>query len=67
MVRGRRAWWGLRVSVPDLATLAIVIAGASVMVGWGGGLYWLVGGVLVYVVWSCVNAWQSLASGPAAG
>lgn len=60
----QRAKWLLRVLLPDLATLAILIAGISLLTASGGGLYWLIGATLTYLVWSCVNAWQLIASAP---
>jgi modulator of FtsH protease len=59
--RGR---WLVRLLVPNVATLAIGAAGVSLIVGRGGGLYWLPGAVLAYLLWSCSNAWLLLASGP---
>lgn len=59
---GQRPGWALRVLVPDLATLAVGVAGISIFLETGGGLYWLLGAQLIYIVWSCANAWQLMAS-----
>jgi modulator of FtsH protease len=60
----QRRRWLLRLLIPNLATVAIGLAGISLIVGRGGGLYWLLGAVLAYLLWSCSNAWLLLASAP---
>jgi len=40
----------------NLGTAAIV-AGVSLIAGSGGGLYWLTVTVLIYFLWSALNAW----------
>jgi len=40
-----------------LGTLAILVAGISLIAGQFGGLFWLVPTVLIYLVWSLYNAW----------
>jgi modulator of FtsH protease len=54
---GRRVRWGARVAVWHVGTLAIPIAGASLLLGHYGGLFWLVFTVLIYFLWSSINAW----------
>ncbi|MGW3463656.1 hypothetical protein ACWDE9_30525 [Streptomyces olivaceoviridis] len=41
------------------------MAGASLIASAGGGMYWLVAAVITYLVWSCINTWQLIASEPA--
>ena len=53
----RRIRWGARVAIFHFGTLAIPIAGGSLMLGRYGGLYWLVITVLMYFLWSTINAW----------
>ena len=53
----RRARWGVRVAIFHVGTLAIPIAGGSLMLGHYGGLFWLVLTVLIYFLWSSINAW----------
>jgi len=54
---GRRVRWGARVAAFHVGTLAIPIAGMSVMLRHFGGLFWLVVTVLIYFLWSTNNAW----------
>jgi hypothetical protein len=42
------------------ASLPPVMAGASLMAGWGGGLYWLVPGIIVALVGCVLNTWVLL-------
>jgi len=46
--------------VTQAATLPVVVAGVSLLVGAGGGLYWLVPGVVFSLVVAVVNAWVLL-------
>lgn len=55
---GGRARWAIRMLPVNLATAAIVAAGASLLADSGGGLYWLVPTVVVYVLRSALNAWD---------
>jgi len=53
-------WHATRVVSTQLATLPIIVAGASLL-GWpAGGLYWFVGGVLIAIVVATANAWVLL-------
>jgi hypothetical protein len=54
---GGRMPWGLRMLPVNLATVAIAVAGVSLLVGAGGGLYWLAGTVIVYIVRSALDSW----------
>ena len=57
IVPGRRVRWALRLAVVHLGTVAIMVAGISLIVGQFGGFYWLGLTVLVYTLWSLNNAW----------
>ena len=46
--------------VIQAAILPIVVAGASLLLGAGGGLYWLVPGMAFSLVVAVVNAWVLL-------
>jgi modulator of FtsH protease len=51
-------WWFLsRVAVTLCTTLPLMLAGVSMIVGKGGGLFWLAGGVLVAFAGSVYNGW----------
>lgn len=54
---GRRMRWGARVAVFHVGTLAIPSAGVSLVLNRYGGLFWLVITVLIYFLWSTINAW----------
>jgi len=54
---GRRARWGARIVIFHLGTLAIPLAGVSLTLGHYGGLFWLVLTVLMFFLWSTINAW----------
>lgn len=54
---GRRIRWGARVAVFHVGTLAIPLAGVSLVLNRYGGLYWLAITVLIYFLWSTINAW----------
>lgn len=54
----RRRPWGLRVVLLNLAAIATSLAGATLIAGSGGGLYWLVPTTVIYLAWSLTNAWR---------
>ena len=54
---GRRGQWGVRIAIFHIGTLAIPIAGVSLTLGHYGGLFWLVLTVLMFFLWSTINAW----------
>jgi hypothetical protein len=54
---GRRTWWGARVAVFHVGTLAIPFAGVSLLLNHYGGLFWLAITILIYFLWSTINAW----------
>ena len=53
-----RSRWFVRLVGLDSATLAILIAGASLVTGRFGGLLWLLPTILICLVWSTYNAWS---------
>jgi hypothetical protein len=50
----------ISVVVTQAATLPMVVAGVSLLLGAGGGLYWLVPGLAFSLVVAIVNAWVLL-------
>ena len=51
-------WWFLsRIAVTQCTALPFMLAGLSMIVGRGGGLFWLGGGVLVAFAGSVYNGW----------
>jgi modulator of FtsH protease len=52
-----RQRWTLRNLLLNAATLAIVIAGLSLLIGRFGGLYWLLPTLVIYFLWAVINAW----------
>jgi hypothetical protein len=42
------------------ASLPVIAAGMSLLAGWGGGLYWLVPGVIIALVGGVLNTWVLL-------
>lgn len=48
--------WGIRLA----AVLPLIAAGLSLLAGSGGGLYWLVAGILFAVLGAVANAWVLL-------
>lgn len=60
-LRGRERWeWAARILPFNLATLAVLAAAGSLLAKDGGGLYWLVPTVLIYLLRSVLNAWTLL-------
>ncbi len=55
-----RGWlisrWGIRA----LSTVPLILGGASLMTGDGGGLYWVVAGIVFAIVGAVANAWVLL-------
>lgn len=62
-----RGTWLVRLIPIHLSTVTNMVAGATLLVGQYGGLYWLVPTVLVYLVWSVVNAWTLVVQAAAEG
>lgn len=54
----RRSKWAFRLVAFNSATIALIVAGISLVVGAGGGLYWLLPTVVIYFTWSILNAWK---------
>lgn len=48
----------VRTAPLHLGTVALLIAGGSLLLGQGGGLFWLVPTTLTYLAWALSNAWQ---------
>jgi modulator of FtsH protease len=57
---GQRRRWLLRVLPINGGTVALTATGITLLVGAGGGLYWLVPTVVIYFVWAVMNAWVLL-------
>jgi hypothetical protein len=55
-----RHWTVGRLLVPALGTLPIVIGGISLLAETGGGLYWIVGGIVFAIGGAVANAWVLL-------
>lgn len=55
--RGTRAW---RIAFPALGTVPFVIGAASLLAGVGGGLYWVLAGIVFALVGAVLNAWVLL-------
>jgi len=51
---------GGRISLAAIGTLPFVIAGTSLLLETGGGLYWVVGGMVGAIVGAVLNAWVLL-------
>jgi hypothetical protein len=49
-----------RIVVVQMAVLPLLVAGLSLLLGAGGGLYWLVPGVLFCLVVAVLDAWVLL-------
>jgi hypothetical protein len=52
-----RAWSVVPLIVILTATVPMIVAGISLLAGVGGGLYWLVPGLLLAFAGSILNAW----------
>jgi hypothetical protein len=58
--REPRAWiWG-RWAVRVVGTVPLIVGGASVLASTGGGLYWVVAGIVFGIVGAVSNAWVLL-------
>lgn len=55
-----RSWVLSRLAAALPGTLPFVVGGVSVLVGWGGGLYWTAGGIVGAIVGASVTAWVLL-------
>lgn len=53
-------WTISRMASTGVAAIACTIAGLSLAVGWGGGLYWLAPTALLGIVGAVYNAWVLL-------
>ena len=55
-----RRWFWSRMFVRGLAIVPLLVGGMSVLAGSGGGLYWIVAGIVGAIVGSVSNAWVLL-------
>jgi modulator of FtsH protease len=55
-----RSWLISRWGVRALSTVPLILGGASLMTGDGGGLYWVVAGIVFAIVGAVANAWVLL-------
>ncbi len=55
-----RAWLATRWAIRILAVAPLILGGASLMTSDGGGLYWVVAGVVFAIVGAVANAWVLL-------
>jgi modulator of FtsH protease len=61
-----RRGWLVRDLTYDVGVVSIAIAGLGLVIGSLGGLYWLVVTVVVFFVWSSLQAWSLLIEAPPA-
>jgi hypothetical protein len=54
------SWFASRVAITEVPGIAFVVAGVSLLVGHGGGLYWIIPGTLLGFVGASYNAWVLL-------
>ena len=59
---GGKVRWLLRDMVFNVGILAVPVTGISLVVGRYGGLFWLVPTMLIFFVWSSINAWTLVLS-----
>jgi modulator of FtsH protease len=52
-----RKRWSRRNLLLNAGTVAIVVAGLSLVLGEFGGLYWLLLTIAIYFPWAVINAW----------
>ena len=57
---GPLSWRLGHASIAVFATLPFVLGGASVLAGVGGGLYWILAGIVFAIVGAVLNAWVLL-------
>jgi hypothetical protein len=55
-----RSWLIARLVVAAAATLPFIVGGASVLAETGGGLYWVVAGMVFAILGAVANAWVLL-------
>jgi hypothetical protein len=54
------SWWWVRVVLAQAASLSFVAAGAMLVLGIGGALYWTVPGIIVALIGAVLNTWVLL-------
>jgi hypothetical protein len=59
---GPQAAWmvTLRIVAAQLASLPAIVAGVSLLAGGGGGLHWLLAGIVLSLIVAVMNAWVLL-------
>lgn len=55
-----RAWLATRWGIRAMALVPLILGAASLMTGDGGGLYWIVAGVVFAIAGAVANAWVLL-------
>jgi modulator of FtsH protease len=56
----RRSWLATRIAVRAIATVPLIVGGASLLALAGGGLYWIVAGIIGAIAGAVGNAWVLL-------
>lgn len=59
-VQEPRTWLWSRWAIRAIGTVPLIVGGASVLAESGGGLYWIVAGIVFAVVGAVANAWVLL-------
>ena len=54
------SWRASRIGVAALTSVPLVIGSISILAESGGGLYWIVGGIVACIVGALANAWVLL-------
>jgi len=57
LVPRHRARWVIRLIPFNLSTVAVLVAGVSLLIGRYGGLFWLVPTALIYLLRASFNVW----------
>ena len=57
---GPVSWRASRIGVAALTSVPLVIGSISILAESGGGLYWIVGGIVACIVGALANAWVLL-------
>ena len=57
---GHLSWMVSRLAVMAIGTLPMIVGAISLLALEGGGLYWIVGGILGAIIGAVANAWVLL-------